>query len=118
MIVLLLCLFLYKITWVILKTTFIYLFIALFAFAFSYKTIRYLSQSKIVNEAAYTDTDCENGKENTIEKDEIKDFYYTRFFDLNQLIITEETFSPAELVVHFTTANYSNAIYSPPELLS
>jgi hypothetical protein len=101
-----------------LKTVFTYLLIALFAFAFSYKTIRYIVQSKIVDETAYTDVDCENEKENTVEKDEIKDFYYTHFFDLDQLLITEETFSPIELVVHFTTANYSTAIYSPPELLS
>jgi hypothetical protein len=100
----------------LLKTAFTYLFIALFAFAFSYKTIRYFVQSRIVDAVAYTDADCEN--EDTIEKDEIKDFYYPHFFNLDQLLITEETFSPAELVVHFTTANYSNAIYSPPESLS
>jgi hypothetical protein len=66
----------------------------------------------------YADVDCENEKENTLEKDEIKDFYYTHFFDLHQLLISEESFLPSELVVHFTTSNYSNAIYSPPELLS
>jgi hypothetical protein len=72
----------------------------------------------MLDEMAYADVDCENEKENSIEKDEITDFFYTHFFDRKQLLLTEETFSPGELVVHFTTANYSKAIYSPPELLS
>jgi hypothetical protein len=101
-----------------LKTIFTYLFIAIFAFAFSYKTVRYLTQIKLANETAYADVDCENEKENSFEKDEITDFYYTHFFDHKQFLLTEETFSPVELVVHFTTADYSNAVYSPPELLS
>lgn len=72
----------------------------------------------MADETAYSDVDCENEKENGLEKDELKDFYYTHFVDLKELILTEETFTPIELVVHFTTANYSDAIYSPPELLS
>jgi hypothetical protein len=101
-----------------LKTVFTYLFIAIFAFAFSYKTVRYLTQTKAADETAYADVDCENERDDSIEKDEITDFYYTHFFERKQFLLTEETFSHVELVVHFTTADYSNAIYSPPEYLS
>jgi hypothetical protein len=116
MIVLLLCLFLYEPVPSSLKTVFTYLFIAIFAFAFSYKTVRYLTQTKTADGIAYAD--CENEKENSIEKDEITDFYYTHFFERKQFLLTEETFSPLELVVLFTTADYSHTIYSPPESLS
>jgi hypothetical protein len=101
----------------LLKVLFSYLFIALFAFAFSYKTVRYLTQPK-ADGTAYADVECENEKENSIEKDEITDFYYDHFFELNPVLLPEEPFSPIELIVHFTAANYSKAIYSPPERLS
>ncbi len=100
------------------KTVFTYLLLVLFAFTFSYKTVRYLIQTKVVDEKAYADVDCENEKEDSVEKDEITDFFYNHFFERKQLLLTEETFLPIELVVNFTATNYSKMIYTPPEFLS
>ena len=64
-----------------------------------------------------SDMDCENEKEDTIEK-EIIDPFCNLFMQTNKWILTEETILPTELIVDFTSTNYSNPIYSPPEVRS
>lgn len=99
------------------KAVITYLFIVLFAFTFSYKTVKHLLLAK-VDIVCATDVDCENEKEDSIEKDEIVDAFWHLLFQTHTFILTEETFLPAELIVDFSSANYRNLIYSPPELLS
>jgi hypothetical protein len=89
----------------------------LFAFTFSYKTVKYIVKVKAEVTCA-VDMDCENEKENSIEKDEIVDPFCNSFLHSDKLILTEETFLPKELIINFSSANYSNPIYSPPEILS
>lgn len=64
------------------------------------------------------DMDCENEKENSIEKDEIIDPFCHLLLHANKFILTEETFLPTELIVNFSSTDYRNLIYSPPEILS
>ena len=64
-----------------------------------------------------SDMDCENEKEDSIEK-EIIDPFCTLFIHNNNWVLTEETLLTTELIVNFTSANYSNPIYSPPEIRS
>jgi hypothetical protein len=59
--------------------------------------------------------DCESEKEASVEKDEITDPFYFFSFGDKSILIREELFLPSELVVNFTSANYSNLVYSPPE---
>jgi hypothetical protein len=90
--------------------------IALFSFAFSYKTLKYVAQLKVI-EICYTaeDMDCEGEKEDALEKDEITDNFYPSSFAHKNMLLTAERFVPVELIVNFISANYSHSIYSPPE---
>ena len=116
MIVLLLLLFLsHKLQY--LKAVFTYIFIALFAFTFSYKSVKYLFLAK-ADIICTSDIDCENEKEDSIEKDEIIDPFCNILTQYNKFILTEEIFLPTELVVDFHSNEYRNLIYSPPEILS
>ena len=62
------------------------------------------------------DMDCENEKENSSEKDEITDNFYHFSLNNKDMLLTVETFIPTEFIVHFTSGNYSNSVYSPPEM--
>jgi hypothetical protein len=97
-----------------LKTAFTYLLIILFSFAFSYKTLKYVAKLK-ADICCTTEMDCENEKESTPEKDEITDDFYHFSFIHKDVLLTAETVIPSELIVNFTSANYSNSVYSPPE---
>lgn len=90
----------------------------LFAFVFSHKTIRHLAQKMATDIVYCEDMDCENEKEKSVEKDEITDYLLYPFSDLNQLSLFLEAIHPSDLVVHFYSSDYSNAVFSPPELLS
>lgn len=97
------------------KTLFTYFLIALFSVAFSYKTVKFIAKLKTAEMCCSSDMDCENEKENSPEKDEVTDsFYHFSFYD-RDLLLTVEAFIPAEFIVSFTSANYSNSVYSPPE---
>jgi hypothetical protein len=99
-----------------LKAISTYLFILLFAFTFTYKTVKYLVKAN-AEIACVTDMDCENEKEDSLEK-EIMDPFCNSFFQDDKLILAEEIHLVKELVVHFTSEHYRNPIYSPPEILS
>jgi hypothetical protein len=84
--------------------------------SFSYKAVRYLAKDNVSDTCYACDMDCESEKEDTTEKDELKDLIFNFTFGHKNLLLIEEKFLPTELVVNFITANYSNLIYSPPEL--
>jgi len=88
-----------------------------FTIACSYKSVKYLISAK-ADVACVSDMDCENEKENAIEKDEIIDPFCHLLFYANKFLITEETLLPKELIVNFNSTDYCNLIYSPPEILS
>ena len=95
-----------------------YLFIVLFTFVFSYKTIRHLAKAMVAEIAYCEDMDCENEKEKSIEKDEITDYLLHPFSDMNHLLLLVQPMHLRDLLVHFYSSDYSNAVFSPPELLS
>jgi hypothetical protein len=100
-----------------LKTVITYLFILLFAFTFTYKTVKYLIKAS--GEVAFvSDIDCENEKEDALEKEIIDPFYNNTFFQNDKLILAEEIQPLKELVVNFNSEHHRNPVYSPPELLS
>lgn len=99
------------------KTLVTYLLIALFSFAFSYKTVKYVAKLKTMEVCCTTDNDmdCENEKESTPEKDEVTDNFYHFSFNTKAMLLAAEAFIPAEFIVSFTSSNYSNSVYCPPE---
>ena len=98
------------------KTIFTYLLLLLFTMAFSYKTVRYFAEIKVADTCYTCDMDCEKEKEDTTEKDEVKDILFHFVLGNRNPLLIEEIITPTELVVNFTSANYSNLVYCPPEL--
>lgn len=97
------------------KTFFTYLLMALFTLAFSYKTVKYLTKVKIADTTCACDMDCEKEKEDTVEKDELKDIFFHQTFCNKNVLLSEKLYSPAERDVDFISSNYTNLVYCPPE---
>ncbi len=116
MIVLLLLLLLLK-NRSFLKTIISYFFIVIFTITCCYKSVKYLISAK-VDVVYVSDMDCENEKEDSREKDEIVDPFCHLLLYSDRFILTEEIFLPTELIVNFSSTDYCNLVYSPPEVLS
>ena len=74
-----------------------------------------MAKLKTVEVCCIHEMDCENEKEDTLEKDEITDNFYHLLFAQKHLLFTAEQNNLTEFIVHFTSANYKNSVYSPPE---
>lgn len=97
------------------KSFITYTLLVLFTFAFAYKTVKCLSKVKVTETCCSNDMNCENEKEDSVEKNEMKDMIHHSLFQSNLLII-EERQKTVELIINFVSANYKNSVFSPPEV--